>query len=99
MKARGFFLFPMVALLGACASLGGWNSDEMPADVAPTPAAEAPTSAQDYSAGLELHSRGDDAGARRRWMRCVEESPASAPEHLDCLVAIERLAAPPPASN
>ncbi len=70
--------------------------DELPGDAPPTPAAEAPTPIQDYRAGQDAHARGDDAVARRLWTRCVEESPADSPEHLDCLVAIERLAPPPP---
>jgi hypothetical protein len=76
----------------------GFAQDDFAFDASPTPAAEAPTSAQDLAAGQAAHARGDDADARRLWTRCVEESAASAPEHLDCLVSIERLA-PPPGSN
>jgi hypothetical protein len=62
---------------------------------APTPVAEAPTPAQDYETGALLHTRGDDEGARKRWMRCIDDSSADSPERLDCLVALERLAPTP----
>jgi hypothetical protein len=96
MLRRSIFLLVVVAVFSGCAEFA---QDDFPLDASPTPAAEAPTPAQDYTAGLTLHERGDDAGARQRWMRCVEESPASAPEHLDCLVAIERLAPSPSGGN
>jgi len=78
------------ALLSGCASLGAPPDVLMPP--APTPAAEAPTPSQDYDAGALLHTRGDDEGARRHWMRCIDDSSAASPERLDCLVALERLA-------
>jgi hypothetical protein len=99
MKRRLAVLLVLAFALSGCASLGGFAADDFPLDDKPTPAAEAPTPAEDYSAGQALHARGDDAGARARWTRCVEESPASAPEHLDCLVAIESLVPPPPSSE
>jgi|GEM_PF-2436755 len=94
MVRRWAFVVLITAGLSGCAAMA---QDDFAMDATPTPVAEAPTPAADYSAGLDLHARGDDAGAREHWMRCVEESPAAAPEHLDCLVALEKLA--PPAGN
>lgn len=96
MLRRAVLLFVLASAFSGCAEFA---QDDFALDASPTPVAEAPTPAQDYSAGLSMHERGDDAGARQRWMRCVEESPASAPEHLDCLVAIERLAPLPAGGN
>jgi hypothetical protein len=95
--ARRLTVLLALGVLGLC-GCAEFAQDDFPMDDSAAPVAEAPTPAQDYSAGLDLHARGDDAGARQRWTRCVEESPASAPEHLDCLVAIEKLA-PPAGAN
>jgi hypothetical protein len=52
------------------------------------------TPEQAYNAGIIFLERGDYDAARREWDRCVAMSPPDAPSRVDCMVALEKLAAP-----
>jgi hypothetical protein len=96
MGRRPLTLFLLAAALSGCADMGGISDAPLP--LAATPAGALATPAEDYDAGALLHARGDDAGARAHWMRCVETSAPDSRERLNCMVALESLAAPSGAS-
>jgi hypothetical protein len=93
MPRRG--LFPLLILacaVSGCASLQAELADA-PSDDAPAPVARTTPQAA-YDAGVLDMVRGDDAGARSEWNRCLAISSADSPSRLDCLVALEKLASP-----
>lgn len=85
------FLFIAVLAASGCASLKNAFTDgpsEPPVAVPKT------TPEQAYNAGVIFLERGDYDAARREWDRCLAMSSPDSSSRVDCMVALEKLAAP-----
>ena len=102
MNRRIFLLLALAAAVSGCAGLKSALADpsfdasseglsDAPADRwIPAPKV---TADQAYDAGVLDLVRGDDVAARREWNRCVAISTPDSAARLDCMVALEKLAA------
>ena len=91
MRPRSLLLLVLAGAVSGCASLRASFVD------APSEAAVVVpklTPDQAYNAGVILLARGDYDAARRELDRCVAMSSPDSPSRLDCVVALERMAAP-----
>ncbi len=96
MRRRFLPLFLLSCAVSGCASLRSALTD---APDAPSEAAvEVPKSTpeQSYNAGVLDVERGDYDAARREWNRCLAMSSPESEARVDCLVALEKSAAPSP---
>jgi hypothetical protein len=91
MRFRVLPLPALAVLFSGCASMTSAFTDS------PSEAAVAipkSTPEQAYNAGVIFLERGDGDAARREWDRCVAMSPPDSSSRVDCMVALEKLAAP-----
>ena len=91
MPLRFLALLALTFAVAGCAAVQGAFTDS-PAEAAVVVPKSTPE--QSYNAGVLFLERGDYDAARREWDRCVAMSPPDSPSRVDCLVALEKMAAP-----
>ncbi|HEX4047143.1 MAG TPA: hypothetical protein VH309_04890 [Elusimicrobiota bacterium] len=98
MRLRLFSLLVLACAVSGCAALNAGFADD---DAPPEAAAPAPplTPEQAYDDGILLQERGEYDAARREWDRCLAISSPDSPARVDCMVALEKTAAPAEASE
>ena len=85
------FAFAFACAVSGCASVTSAFTDS-PSEAAVVIPKSTPE--QSYNAGVLLLERGDYDAARRAWDRCVAMSPPDSASRVDCMVALEKMAAP-----
>ena len=84
-------LLALVCAVSGCASVKSAFTDS-PSEAAVVIPKSTPEQA--YNAGVIFQERGDFDAARREWDRCVAMSSPDSPSRVDCMVALEKTAAP-----
>jgi hypothetical protein len=96
MRFRFLPLLALACAVSGCASVQSAFTDS-PSEAAIVIPKSTPEQA--YNAGVLFQERGDYDAARREWDRCVAMSPPDSPSRVDCMIALERAAAPSAATE
>ena len=91
MRLQFLSLLALACAVSGCASVKSAFTDS-PSEAAVVIPKSTPEQA--YNAGVIFVERGDYDAARREWDRCVAMSSPDSPSRVDCMVALEKMAAP-----